>query len=104
MWCMQLNQHTTSCGSGNSLFTGGDVEDILLAFLPGGPGVCVSLSLPRPSFIVLNIYAPPQHLVLTTMLREIVKGPAPSHRTGFMQDTGQLPRTHILGTPVNKPP
>src|SRR5215218_233569 len=30
MWCMQLEQHTTSCGSGNSLFTGWGVGDILL--------------------------------------------------------------------------
>jgi hypothetical protein len=30
--CMQLKQHTTSCGYGNSLFTGGHVENILLAW------------------------------------------------------------------------
>src|SRR5215203_4847126 len=30
MWCMQLEQHTTSSGSGNSLFTGWGVGDILL--------------------------------------------------------------------------
>jgi hypothetical protein len=36
-----------------------------------------SVSLTRPSFIALNIYAPPQHLVLTTMLHEVVKGPRP---------------------------
>jgi hypothetical protein len=67
-------------------------------------GFCVSL--PRPSFIALNIYAPPQHLVLTTMLHEIVKGPEAPYAGGGMQDPAfGLPRTHLLPrTRVNKPP
>ena len=57
---------------------------------------------PRPSFIALNIYPAPLHLVLTSMLHEIVRGPAPPDRTGAMQDPGYgLPRTHLLGTSVN---
>ena len=48
-------------------------DRILLASLAVGPGCSLSL-IPRPLFIALNIYASPLHLVLTTMLHEVVKG------------------------------
>ena len=60
MSCMRQKQHTTSCGSGNSLFTAGGAGDILLASLSGGPGLL--FLFPRPLFIVLNVYAPPHIL------------------------------------------
>ena len=37
IWGRRPKKPTTSCGTGNSLFTGGGVGDILLAPLPGGP-------------------------------------------------------------------
>jgi hypothetical protein len=48
MWGEPLTQHTTSWGSGNSLFTGGAGGDILLSSLTGGPG-CSAL------YIVLSL-------------------------------------------------
>src|SRR3712207_2911172 len=39
MWGMRPKEHTTSCGSGNSLFTGVGVGDILLPPLQGRAGI-----------------------------------------------------------------
>jgi hypothetical protein len=78
------------------------VEDILLAFLLGGPRV--SVSLPRPSFIALNIYAAPQHLVLTSMLHEIVRGPRLPIGPRLCRIVDATFREIISpGTSVNKP-
>ena len=97
MWGMRPKKHTTSCGSGNSLFTGRGGEGILGALTREGR---VVLSLfPRPSFIALNVYPPPQHLVLTSMLHEVVGGTVPPDRIGAMQDREYgVPRTRLLGT------
>jgi hypothetical protein len=57
---------TTSCGSGNSLFTGGGVEDILLGTLPAGSGASsLSFPFPRLLFIPLDIQAASQQLVVS---------------------------------------
>jgi hypothetical protein len=94
MWGMQLEQHTTSCGSGNSLFTGGGVEDTLLASPWMGAGFLCSLC--RPSFIALDIYAPPQHLVITSMRHGVMEGPEePRHKERWCYSGA---REHLRGT------